>query len=436
MDRIQRNRRRTSDWAISAALAVGLLSPATSFAQEQIEDVEEMLPETVIRETRQPPAAAPAPEREDAPPQLANRTEYFRGTIYDSPFFSAPSLGRGYGVPDNTTGAKINISNIEYPGIVNVIPQDVLTDQQDLTTGQALRNVPGAYINSAGGRSDNIILRGFNASASVRKNGIVDDSRVERDMANLDRIEVLKGPASFLYGAGATPAGIVNYITKKPLAERYSVANMQFGYYDLYRFTMDDTGPLNVGGGDWLYRVNASLEHTESFRDFVYEDRWFVAPVVTKVIDQDTSLTFEVELLHDNRIMDRGIPIFGGNSLAVPFENFLGQPTDRSRFANERFSTFFNHRFNDDWQMRVMYGSCWSNEYRKNTDTRALVPNTQLINRQPALQSTLDSSHDGILDITGDVELLGMKHRLLFGGELLCSISNSRSIQPTLSTLR
>lgn len=433
MDRIEPSGCLNRRWQIAALLAAGLLAIPAAQAQESVEDVEELLPETVVREVRRQPDVVEIP-REEETPQLADRSEFFRGTIFDSPFQSAPTLGQGYGAIDNTTGAKISIANIEYPGIVNVVPQDVLSDQQDITTAEALRNVPGAYFNTAGGRSDNIILRGFNIGTNFRKDGLMDDSRVQRDMANIDRVEVLKGPASFLYGAAANPSGTINYITKRPLATKYQAANMQFGYFDLYRFTMDDTGPLAVGAcGDLLYRVNVAAEHANSFRDFVYEDRWFFAPTVTKAIDVDTTLTFAVELLHDNRIMDRGIPIFNGDSYAVPFHNFLGQPQDRSRFANERFSLIINHSFNDDWQMRTMYGSCWSNEYRRNTDTRTLVGTTGLINRQSALQSTVDSAHDGVVDITGNVEVLGMQHRLLFGSELSSNISNSRSIQPGIT---
>ena len=97
-------------------------------------------------------------------------------------------------------------------------------------------------------------------------------------MANVERVEVLKGPGAILYGR-SEPGGIVNIVTKQPLATPYYSVQQQFGSYNFYRTTADATGPLTKDD-TLLYRVNVSYENSGSFRRFMKEDNLFIAPVV------------------------------------------------------------------------------------------------------------------------------------------------------------
>ena len=140
-----------------------------------------------------------------------------------------------------------------------------------------------------------MLIRGFRVQGNMddfRKNGFRDSSRVQRDMSNIERNEIFKGPASVLYGAAGEPGGLVNLITKRPLEYRYSAVDAQLGGFDEYRFSVDSTGPLGDGGG-LFYRLNRSAEDNQSFRDFVYKDRYFIAPVLRWDVGQDTRTTFD-----------------------------------------------------------------------------------------------------------------------------------------------
>ncbi|MBA3752867.1 MAG: hypothetical protein H0X01_01700 [Nitrospira sp.] len=140
----------------------------------------------------------------------------------------------------------------------------------------------------------------------------------------MQRLEVLKGLASVLY-ARNEPAGIINILTKQPQADRYASVEQIVGSYNYYRTMMDATGPLNESK-TLLYRINGAYENNESYRDKVYGQRYFVAPVFTWIAGSNTSITFEGEYIHDCRTPDFGIPAIGGGRSPYREAGFLENP--------------------------------------------------------------------------------------------------------------
>jgi outer membrane receptor protein involved in Fe transport len=126
-----------------------------------------------------------------------------------------------------------------------VIPRQVLDDQGVIRLDDALRNVGGASFSANNaGRNDNFTIRGFTASSF--QNGFLDDffsTRIYRETAHIERIEVLKGPASVLFGR-AQPSGIINLIPKRPLEKPYYNLTFTAGSYNLFRTTADPSNPL------------------------------------------------------------------------------------------------------------------------------------------------------------------------------------------------
>ena len=140
-----------------------------------------------------------------------------------------------YVQPDATTGTKTDTPIMETPLNVQVITKQVLKDQQVIRLEQALRNVSGVTTNAIPGQggAQSIWLRGFETT-TIFRNGIRFDENFFGDplqFANVESIEVLKGPAAILYGR-VEPGGLVNVITKQPLATPYYSLNQQFGSYD------------------------------------------------------------------------------------------------------------------------------------------------------------------------------------------------------------
>ncbi|MHC5721032.1 MAG: TonB-dependent siderophore receptor, partial [Nostoc sp.] len=107
----------------------------------------------------------------------------------------------------------------------------------------------------------------------------------------MERVEVLKGPASVLFGQ-VQPGGIINLVTKQPLSEPYYAAEFTAGSYDFYRPTLDFSGPLN-SDKTLLYRLNVAYQNSGSFRDFVDTERIFIAPSLTWKIGTNTKLNID-----------------------------------------------------------------------------------------------------------------------------------------------
>ena len=310
----------------------------TAAGQDQIPK----LPETeVIGE----PGGSAAPAG-PAIPSAGESHPVGQGGVFSSP----PATG--YSAPTSTAATLIDVPNLDVPATVTVVPEAVIEDQKIIQVDDLLRNIGGAVKVSDGQRPDAFFLRGFEVSSrNFRKDGFLDPTYTPRDFANVDRVEVLKGPASVLYGLGQ-PAGSVNFITKMPLAERMNDAAVEFGSYGLQRYTVDSTGPV-LGDGSLLYRVNAAYQNSDSFRDYVFEERTFVAPALTWLIDSDTSLTWKGEFSHDRRMYDSGVAAVNGQ-LTLPISRFLGEPgNDFQEFHDYRQSLMLTHRIDEDWSWRV-----------------------------------------------------------------------------------
>lgn len=143
----------------------------------------------------------------------------------------------------------------------------------------------------------------------------------------MERVEVLKGSASVLYG-NAEPGGIINLVTKQPLREPYYSVNLQAGSCDLYRPSIDFSGLLN-SDKTLLYRLNANYLSYAGFRDFDQDtQRFFISPVLTWNISNNTDLTLELAYPDDERPMDRGIVAFGDGVADIPMTRNLGEQDD------------------------------------------------------------------------------------------------------------
>ncbi len=218
-----------------------------------------------------------------------------------------------------------------------------------------MRNVSGVFLSqSAGGRGGEFMIRRFPTNLSVFKNGFPDDgtfgTRVPHDVINLEGVEVVKGPPSYLYGR-SDPGGVINQITKARLKNPYYAAEMLLGCYILYRPAIDVGGPLNESKS-LTYRFNGLYESAESFREGVKTDRIFLAPTIGWEIGPRTTLRFEGEYVYDKSPIDRGIVTLGGKSASIPIGRFLGDPTRRRETNAGKATLSLLHELNAQLRLR------------------------------------------------------------------------------------
>jgi iron complex outermembrane receptor protein len=250
----------------------------------------------------------------------------------------------GYSVPEATTATRTDTPIRDIPQSIQVVPQQMLEDQQVIRLEDALRNVSGVFSgNNFGGTLDNFNVRGFADATTLRdgfKDSFTESGLALRDPANIEQIEVLKGPASVLYG-NVEPGGVINVVTKQPLADPFYSANLSVGTYSFYRPSFDLSGPLTPDQ-KLRYRLNVAYENAGSFRDFVNSERVFVAPVLGWTLDERTNLAINTSYLYDRRTFDRGIVAFGEGIADIPRDRFLGEPGDFRQSEQLNVVTIWN----------------------------------------------------------------------------------------------
>ncbi|WP_019866462.1 TonB-dependent siderophore receptor [Methylovulum miyakonense] len=278
-----------------------------------------------------------------------------------------------YHQPNSMTATKTDTPIMETPYSVTIVPKEVLKDQQVIKIDDAVKNVAGVMAQPTNGQnSDSFIIRGFQ-NDTVYRNGFLLPSAIgggtsKRETANLDRIEVLKGPGSILYGR-SEPGGIINLVTKKPQATPYYSLQQQFGSYDFYRTTGDATGAISHDDS-LLYRFNFAYEDSGSFRDFQKADKVFVAPSFTWNISDQTQVNFDIEYQRFDETGDSGQSPLLVNVPSIAFEpvNNRPAPIPRNREFGERVNnsnigdrTFvgfdWSHAFNENWKLSQRFGT-------------------------------------------------------------------------------
>jgi len=327
-----------------------------------------------------------------------------------------------YRLPNSSTATKTDTPIMETPFSVKAIPQQVLQDQQVIRVDKAVENISGVIRSGANTlQRDTFIIRGFDTggAGNTYRNGTIfpqglTQLSAPREVANLQQIEVLKGPASLLFGR-AEPGGVLNYITKQPLATPYYSLQQQFGSYDLYRTTADATSAITQDKS-LLYRFNLAYENANSFRDFAGNEQIFVAPVLKWEISPKTRITFELEYQNWDRRPGVAFRPIGNRVAPLPIQTNFAGPNLANNNIGDRVLGGFNwsHDFNDNWKLShtlqvnsIGYKSqpIGTTNPTSNSDAPRFVFNNSVH------QGTYFTS----LNLTGKFDTWGLKHTSLFG---------------------
>lgn len=272
------------------------------------------------------------------------------GTVEEIVVLGTPRDRYEAGRSDSLTGFSLDF--LEMPRIVETIPEQLLLDQKVTELGEALRNVPGVMQSDGfGGTNDDFFLRGYRRN-TVYRNGFRRRSNFRINTTNLERIEVVKGPASIGFGQ-VEPGGLVNVVTKRPLGEPRGYVELRGGRWDDYFVLLDISRPL---GDFFSFRVNGSLHDAESFRDFAEIERDVLAATGRFQFTDATTLDVSVEYRDEARPLDRGtiaVPVPGGTRAIVdtPRSRRFGEPFESFETELEFYSIDLNHAFNDDWSL-------------------------------------------------------------------------------------
>ena len=335
--------------------------------------------------------------------------------------------GSAYFAPNSTTATKLDVPLRDVPASIQVIPRQLIEDKQIVRLNDLADYVSGVQAQSGYGglSSQGYYFRGFETSFETLRNGFRDFGFLSpRDVANVERVEFLKGPASVLYGGSfGSIAGVVNTITKKPLETPFHQVGMTIGSYSFYRPTIDLTGPLTPDKS-LLYRLNLAYENAGSYRDFVDSESIFVAPALTWRLGPKTTFTIELEYQKYDYVFDRGL-LPNAAFLTLPRNRFLGEPGFNQAKVEALAITYnFEHNFSDNWKFRQGFNANLVSNFQQNVrgsrfseplleeDGRSLPRRAE---REP------DSNQQNFTlqnEVFGKFNTGSIRHNLLFGVEL------------------
>ena len=324
----------------------------------------------------------------------------------------------GYRVPDASTATRTDTPLRNIPQSIQVIPQQVLEDQQVIRLDEALRNVSGVTFGGTSlGRRLEFSIRGFDEAPILRNGFRQFGADVIPETANLERVEVLKGPASVLYGE-TEPGGLINLVTKKPTSTPFYEIQAQFGNRSFISPSIDLSGPLTTDG-KLLYRLNALYRSSDDIQDVNQNiERFYISPVLTWKLGDRTDLTFELEYLNEERSPSFGVPAIGNEIADIPFSRITNEPDDISQeeFINVGYD--FEHRFNDSWKLRNAFRFTQQNALLEVAYPFEIDEETGTVTRFWASQPQEGESYSLQTSAIGEFATGAVDHELLFGVDL------------------
>ncbi len=328
----------------------------------------------------------------------------------------------GYRAVDSITATKTDTPLLDVPQSITVVTREQLEDQAHRSIADVLRYVPGTTIGQGEGNRDQITLRGQNTTADFFLDGVRDDVQYYRNLYNIERVEVLKGPYALIFGRGGG-GGIVNRVQKTPSAEAafgiLSGGVNSFGAWDVAA-----DGNLPVGTGAAL-RVNGFYENLQNHRDFVSGERYAVNPYIAVEFAPGWQAGLSYEYVYDDRVTDRGVPSVACTQPCTPVplsgfdETFFGVPgVNRTGLEAHIVKARIDGQITPElnWSTTLLYGDYdkyYTNVYPNGavnpvTGTFALAGYTDPTQRENLIAQT---------NLVWDTALAGTTHKILLGLE-------------------
>jgi catecholate siderophore receptor len=345
----------------------------------------------------------------------------------------------GYLATDSTTATKTDTPLLDTPQSVAVITREQIEDQAHRGLGDVLRYVPGVTLGQGEGNRDQITLRGQNTTADFFLDGVRDDVQYYRNLYNIERVEVLKGPYALIFGRGGG-GGIVNRVQKTPSADGLFIgAEGSVNSFGAWSAALDINAPFAATGA---LRVNAFYEQLESHRDFVDGERYAVNPYIAFEFAPEWRAGLSYEYVYDDRVTDRGVPALACTQPCTPGplpghrDTYFGVPgVNRAGLEAHIVKARLDGKLAPGlaWSTTLLYGDYdkyYTNVYANGaatapTGTVALAGYTDPTTRESFIAQS---------NLVADLALGGTTHKLLFGLEFSDQASANQRRNAVLSS--
>ena len=321
-------------------------------------------------------------------------------------------------------GTKTATALKDVPQSINYVTKELILDQGAITVNDVVRNMSG--VNPYSFYND-FSIRGFRATGNRNSGNLVNGMRTQTSLwrqsslANIERVEVIKGPASALFG-NAAPGGVINRVTKKPLDVARQSVTLTTGSFGTTRAYTDFTGPLN-DKKTLLYRLNLGYENTDGFRDLQGLTSYIVAPSFTYRASKQTQLNIDMTYVNHQGKLDRGVAVFGDGSLfSRPISATQSAANDYLRENSVNLSFALSHRLAQGLLFNSTYlFSSYDEDLLEHSQDNAFVKkadgkdNPSLVLMRVTQRQRHFRNNNFNNYLTWDVTTGAMKHKLLVG---------------------
>jgi catecholate siderophore receptor len=328
----------------------------------------------------------------------------------------------GYSVQQTRTSTKTDTPLRNVPQAVSVVTDAQIRDQSMQSMADVLRYVPGVQMAQGEGHRDAPILRGNTTTADFFVDGMRDDVQYLRDLYNVERVEVLKGPSGMIFGRGSS-GGLINRVTKQANWVDGNELGLTYGSWENRRITGDFNQAVNE---QVALRVTTLYEDSNSFRDYGEVQRWALNPTASFALGQATLVEVGYEHFEDERTVDRGLPSYTkpghsrGEPLKVNDSTFFGSPDDSYSTATvNALNSRITHQFANGATLvnQTRYAN-YDKFYQNVYPSSAYNASSNKVSLGAYNNATDRTNLINQTDLTLSGNVLGFNHTLLVGAEL------------------
>ncbi|MFA0158077.1 TonB-dependent receptor [Vibrio sp. 10N.261.46.A3] len=253
----------------------------------------------------------------------------------------------GYAEHMPQSGTKTDVEWLDVPQAVSVVTKTEMQDRGAVRLVDALDGVAGVNNTLGEGSRDQFVIRGFDALNDMYRDGMRDDGTLQsyRSLANIERVEVVKGPAGALYGRGSA-GGIINLVTKRANGDNFTHVNGSVGSNNLFVGQVDSSMALSdkVSG-----RINVESRQSDSYVDHIDSNGFFIAPTIRVLPADGHTIDLDVEYAHQELVPYRGVPSKNGKPVDVSESTFYGGTNDYQESDSIRVGVNYEWLLNSEW---------------------------------------------------------------------------------------
>ncbi|HIF6134709.1 TPA: TonB-dependent receptor [Vibrio parahaemolyticus] len=253
----------------------------------------------------------------------------------------------GYAEHMPQSGTKTNVEWLDVPQAVSVVTKTEMQDRGAVRLVDALDGVAGVNNTLGEGSRDQFMIRGFDSLNDMYRDGMRDDGTLQsyRSLANVERVEIVKGPAGALYGRGSA-GGIINLVTKRANGENFTHVKGSVGSNSQYVGQVDSSMAFSdkVNG-----RINLEYRQADSYVDHVDSNDFFIAPTIRVLPADGHTIDIDVEYAHQELVPYRGVPSKNGKPVDLPVSTYFGGTNDYQESDSLRVAVDYEWRLNDQW---------------------------------------------------------------------------------------